>query len=116
MLAGLGAAPRATRVAPTVALREGAHVPAGRIGRRGPAIGALLAGLGLAVVGYGMFAGGLSAGDRLLSLAPGCLALFLGVALLSPVLDRPLASVLGRPGQRLGGAAGGGPPPTRQRQ
>src|SRR3954452_5793076 len=106
VIAGLGPALRATRVSPTVALREGAHVPTGRLGRCGPAIGAVLVALGLAVVGYGMFAGGLAAGERLLSLAPGTLALFLGGALLSPVLARPLASVLGRPGQRLGGAAG----------
>src|SRR5436305_78238 len=106
MLAGIGPALRATRVSPDVALREGAHVPPGRIGRRGPAIGAALSVLGLAIVAYGMFAGGLAAGARLVSLAPGCLALFLGVALLSPKLARPLASLLGRPGERIGGSAG----------
>jgi putative ABC transport system permease protein len=82
-------------------------VPPGRVGRRATAIGAALAAIGLGVIGYGMFGGGLSAGDRLISLAPGCLALFLGLALVSPRLARPLASFLGRPAERLGGVAGG---------
>ena len=106
VLAGIGPALRATRVSPVIALREGAHVPQGRIGRRGPAIGAVLSILGLAVIAYGMFAGGLDAITRMISLAPGCLLLFFGVALLSSKLARPMASVLGKPGAKLGGAAG----------
>jgi putative ABC transport system permease protein len=106
VLAGLGPAFRATRVAPVAALREGAYVPPGRVGRRAGLIGGILAALGIGIVGFGMFGGGLSANSRLASLVPGCLALFLGVALLSPRLARPLASVLGRPGARLGGVAG----------
>jgi putative ABC transport system permease protein len=107
VLAGLGPALRATRVAPVLALREGLHIPPGRVGRRSGAIGTGLAALGLGIVAYGMFGGGLSATDRLISLAPGCLALFLGIALLSPKIARPLASVLGRPGAKIAGVAGG---------
>ncbi|HEY2637786.1 MAG TPA: ABC transporter permease, partial [Solirubrobacteraceae bacterium] len=106
VLAGLGPAMRATRVSPVIALREGAHVPPGRVGKRATAIGVALSILGLAIIGYGMFAGGLGATDRLISLAPGCLALFLGLALVSPRLARPLASALGRPAERVGGVAG----------
>ena len=40
-------------------------------------------------------------------MAPGGLLLFVGVAMLSNRFARPLASVLGRPGQKVGGVAGG---------
>ena len=40
-------------------------------------------------------------------MAPGGLLLFVGVAMLSNRFARPLASVLGRPGQQVGGVAGG---------
>jgi putative ABC transport system permease protein len=106
VLAGLGPAMRATRVSPVTVLREGAEIPASRLGRRLPriAMGMLaLAGLLLAV---GMFAGGLETGARFAAIVPGCLLLFIGVALVSPRLARPLASLLGRPAARLGGSAG----------
>src|SRR5262249_29150108 len=44
---------------------------------------------------------------RLLGMAPGALLLFVGVAMLSNRFARPLASVLGRPAQKIGGVAGG---------
>ena len=106
VLAGLGPAMRATRVSPVTVLREGAEIPASRLGRRLPriAVGMLaLAGLLLAV---GMFAGGIATGARFAAIIPGCLLLFVGVAMVSPRLVRPLASALGRPAQRLGGSAG----------
>ena len=107
LVAGLGPALRATRVSPVTAMREGAEIPPSRIGRRAPLFAALVGLLALAVLGLGMFAPGIDAEGRLALLAPGALLLFVAVALISPRLVPRLASVLGRPGERLAGVAGG---------
>ena len=107
VLAGLGPALRATRVSPVTAMREGADIPAGRIGRRAPLFAAITGALALGVLGLGLFGPGIDAEGRLALLAPGSLLLFIAVALISPRLVPRLASVLGRPGQRIAGAAGG---------
>jgi putative ABC transport system permease protein len=107
VLAGLGPALRATRVSPVTAMREGADIPAGRIGRRAPLFAAITGLLALGVLGLGMFGPGIDADGRLALLAPGSLFLFIAVALISPRLVPRLASALGRPGQRIAGAAGG---------
>ena len=107
VLAGLGPALRATRVSPVTAMREGAEIPPGRIGRRAPLFAGITGVLALAVLGLGMFAPGIEAEGRLALLAPGSLLLFIAVALISPRLVPRLASVLGRPGQRIAGVAGG---------
>jgi len=106
VLAGLGPALRATRVSPVTVLREGAEIPPGRFGRRAPLIAGIVGALALTVLGIGLFAGGIDADGRLALLAPGALLLFVAVALVSPKLVGPLASVLGRPAARLGGPAG----------
>jgi putative ABC transport system permease protein len=54
-----------------------------------------------------MFGPGIDAEGRLALLAPGSLLLFIAVALISPRLVPRLASALGRPGQKIAGAAGG---------
>jgi putative ABC transport system permease protein len=53
-----------------------------------------------------MFADDLGTSDRLLSIAGGVLLLFLGVAMLSSQLVRPIASLVGLPARTAGGAAG----------
>jgi putative ABC transport system permease protein len=106
ILAGLGPALRATRVAPVTALREGAEIPPSRLGRRAPRIAIGMLALAAVLLGLGMFGHGITASQRFVAIVPGCLLLFLGVAIVSPRLVRPLASVLGRPAQRIGGAAG----------
>jgi putative ABC transport system permease protein len=107
VLAGLGPALRATRVSPVTAMREGSDIPAGRIGRRAPLFAAITGVLALGVLGLGMLGTGIDAEGRLALLAPGALLLFIAVALISPRLVPRLASALGRPGQRIAGAAGG---------
>jgi putative ABC transport system permease protein len=106
LLASLRPALRATRVPPIAAVREGSVLPPSRLARFGlvTALGVLALGIGLLC--YGVFAGGLSGSVRLLSLAVGCLLLFVGVALVAPRLVPVLASVLGWPAQRIGGFAG----------
>src|SRR5207249_8530742 len=54
----------------------------------------------------GIFAHGLATVTRLLALGVGCVILFVGVALVSSRIVRPLAFVLGWPGTRFGGVAG----------
>ena len=108
VVAGLGPARRATRVAPVVAMREGGNTGEaasdGTVHTSRTAKG--IAGLALALLLGGMFASGLSAGSRMVLIGPGCLLLFVGVALLAPRVAGPLASLLGRPAGRLAGSAG----------
>jgi putative ABC transport system permease protein len=106
LVAGLFPAIRATRVPPIAAVREGATLPRGRLARLVPYIAAVLVAVALLALGYGTLADDVPLGDRFLLLGVGVLALFIGVAVLSPKLVRPLARVVGIPARRLGGVAG----------
>ena len=106
LLAGLLPAIRATRVPPIAAVREGAALPKSRLAFLTPYLGAVIVALAVGLLGYSLFADDMGTAERLLSLAGGCIALFVGVALLSARLVQPLASVLGWPARRMGGAAG----------
>jgi putative ABC transport system permease protein len=105
VLASLRPARRATRVPPIAAVREGAALPPGRFARfRGVGAAALTA-LGFAALAFGLF-GASGTGAILAFMGVGALFVFFGVALLSAQLVRPLASVLGVPGDRIAGAPG----------
>ena len=106
LLASLRPAIRATRVPPVAAVREGATLPPGRFARlRG--VGALLmVAAGFGALAYGLFADGLDTTEILIWMGVGTLLVFLGVALFSSRLVRPLAHVLGWPATKMGGAAG----------
>jgi putative ABC transport system permease protein len=106
VLAALRPAIRATRVPPIAAVREGALLPAGRFARYGPQMALFTIGCGVAVMLMGLLASSLSTGSRLLALGLGAVSVFLGVAMLAKTLVPPLASVLGWPATKLGGAAG----------
>jgi putative ABC transport system permease protein len=106
VLASLVPALRATRVPPIAAVREGATPPRSRLAPFAPWIALATIALGVAAFAYGLFAGGLGAKEVLLLLAAGCLALFVGVALIASRLVRPLAALVGWPAARLGGPAG----------
>jgi putative ABC transport system permease protein len=77
-----------------------------KTGKRLPKIGFGVTALAIALVSYGNFGSGMSFSERLPFLGFGSFLLFIGIALLSPKFVRPLASVLGRPAEKLGGAAG----------
>ena len=103
VLASLLPALRATRIQPIAGLREGAALETPRErGRRGAA-GVALAVLGLAVMTLGLF-GALDPAGAWLGV--GAVAVFIGVALLSPRLVAPMASVVGRPLERFRGVPG----------
>jgi putative ABC transport system permease protein len=106
VLAGLVPAIRATRVPPIAAVREGAVLPSGRFARIWPYVAGVTTLIGVTLLGYSLFADDVDTVQRLLAIAVGVLALFVGIALLSPRLVRPLAAVVGWPATRVGGVAG----------
>jgi putative ABC transport system permease protein len=106
LLASLRPALRATRVPPIAAVREGAVLPKSRFARLGLPSGLAVLALGAALLVYGVFGHGIATGPRILILVLGVLLAFLGVTMNAHRLVRPLASVLGWPGARVGGVAG----------
>jgi putative ABC transport system permease protein len=106
LIAGLVPALRATRVPPIAAVREGATLPKSPLARYTRQIAAAVIALGAGVISVGLVAGGLGVQEILALLALGCLLLFLGVAMISSSLVKPLAAVVGWPAQRLAGAPG----------
>jgi putative ABC transport system permease protein len=106
LVASIRPARRATRVPPIAAVREGAELPRGRFARWTPYLSAVTLVLGVLLLAYGVFGHHLPTRTRLFSLGAGVLLLFLGVSANASRLVRPLASVLGWPATRVGGAAG----------
>ena len=106
VFAGLFPAMRATRVPPIAAVREGAELPRGRFARFTPYIASVIVALAVLALAYGTLADDLATGDRFALLGIGVLALFVGVAMLSSRLVKPLARVVGIPARRIGGVAG----------
>jgi putative ABC transport system permease protein len=106
LVAGLAPALRATRVPPISAVREGATLPTGRLHRYWPYVAVVLIALSVLLLGYSLFGGDIAVAQRLLSIGVGVLALFVGVALLSPRLVRPLTALVGWPARRAGGVSG----------
>lgn len=106
LLAGSVPAIRATQVPPIAALREGAQLPRGRFARFLPYIAAVLSLLGLLLLAWGIFGAISTTGRRLTLIGLGAALLFLGIAMISPQLVRPLASILGWPIERLTSVTG----------
>jgi putative ABC transport system permease protein len=106
LAAGLFPAIRATRVPPIAAVREGATLPRSRLAPFVPWIAGVVVVGALLLLGRSMFTDDLGTADRLLSMAAGVLLLFVGVAMLSSRLVRPIAALVGLPARSVGGAAG----------
>jgi len=106
LIASLRPARRATRVPPIAAVREGAELPPGRFARWTPFVSGTMLLVGVLLLAYGVLGHNLATGTRLFSLAVGILLLFFGVAANAQRVVRPLASVLGWPATRFGGASG----------
>ena len=112
LLASLRPAVRATRVPPIAAVREGATLPESRFARF-RTVGSLgLTALGFAALAYGLFGSGLGTTQILLWMGLGALLIFLGVALFSAKLVRPLAAAA----RRAAGALRRRGRPARARQ
>ena len=106
LIAGLFPAIRATRVPPIAAVREGYTLPKSRLSPFVPYIAVAVIGISLFLLGYSMFKDDLDTASRLLSIAGGVILLFIGVAMISSRLVRPLAAIVGLPARAIGGAAG----------
>jgi putative ABC transport system permease protein len=103
VLSALLPARRATRVPPVAGLRDGVVAATTGERRRRTGAGVVLATLGAGAMALGLF-GALDPGEAWVGV--GAVAVFLGVALLTPVLVTPLASVVGAPLARIGGVPG----------
>jgi putative ABC transport system permease protein len=103
LLASLLPAVRASRVPPVAALQEQATYALPRISRRRIAIGAVVTVVGVALLLLGLFA---KQGNRLLNVATGAVVIFLGVGVLSALVARPLARLLGWPFAHWAGQPG----------
>jgi putative ABC transport system permease protein len=100
MASAVAPALKATRVAPVEALQSAAIPPPARRGWLRPLLGALVAAGGVALLVAGLF------GDVAVALLAGTVLVFLGIALLSPFLTRPILTVVGAPVSRLRGVPG----------
>jgi putative ABC transport system permease protein len=103
VLAALIPAVRATRVPPVTGLREGAILETRTGRRRRGIVGIVLTGLGIVLMALALF-GALSPGEAWVGV--GAATVFIGVALLSPRLVGPMASMVGRPLEATRGVAG----------
>ena len=103
VVAALIPAIRATRISPVTGLREGAVLETKRQGRIRTAIAVVLTVGGIALMLAGLF-GAISPGEA--GVGFGAALTFIGVALISPRLVGPLASLVGRPLERLRGVPG----------
>jgi putative ABC transport system permease protein len=93
---------RASRIAPIAALRE--TQPADfHVSTRRTVTGSVITVMGAAILLLALFAGGSSAAARV---GLGAATVFFGVAVLSPLIVRPVARFLGRPLPRLRGTSG----------
>jgi putative ABC transport system permease protein len=93
LLASLRPALRATRVPPIAAVREGAKLAPGRFHRFRGAGAALVIAIGFAGLLIGLFVHGLGTAQVLTFMLVGALLVFIGVAIFSSRLVRPLAVV-----------------------
>ncbi|HEY3718077.1 MAG TPA: FtsX-like permease family protein [Jatrophihabitantaceae bacterium] len=94
VLASLRPAVRATRVPPIAAVREGAKLPPGRLHRYRGLGAALTVLVGFASLLVGLFVRGLGTGPLLAFLLLGALLMFVGVAVFSAQLVRPIAAAV----------------------
>ncbi len=101
LVASIVPALRATRVPPISAVREGSSPEATGPGRK-PYAGVAVVTGSLALIAAGLFGGVVVA----LTFSVGVLGLFVGIAMLASRIVKPLASVVGFPAARLGGAPG----------
>jgi putative ABC transport system permease protein len=103
LLASLLPGLKAVRVAPVAALQERPVTARTRAGWLRTTIGAVITSAGIALLLLGLF---VDSGNRLVNVGVGAVVIFLGVGVLSPLVARPLARVLGWPFARWAGEPG----------
>ena len=100
LLAAYLPARKAARVPPVAAMRDDVSIPESSMRRR------LAGGAVLTVIGAGLMIYSLAFDGGLSALGGGVLAVFVGVALLSPVISRPIIAVIAGGYPRLFGTVG----------
>ncbi|MGI5329257.1 ABC transporter permease [Actinomadura nitritigenes] len=93
---------RAAKIPPVAAMRDDVALPQ-RTLRIRVALGSLLALIGAGLIAVGLAGGG---GNPAVPVGGGAFAVFIGVAMLAPVISVPVVKVLGWPFARLMGAPG----------
>ncbi|WP_236008531.1 ABC transporter permease [Actinomadura physcomitrii] len=93
---------RAAKIPPVAAMRDDVALPQ-RTLRIRVALGSLLALIGAGLIGAGLAGNG---GNPAVPVGAGAFAVFIGVAMLAPVISVPVVKVLGWPFARLMGAPG----------
>lgn len=106
VVSGIVPARRATRVEPVEAMRESATPGVGRLRRRRIVVAAVVEASGVGVLLLGLLGSVRSAAATASLLGLGVVAMMFGMALLAPVLVRPLSSLIGAPLERLQGLTG----------
>jgi putative ABC transport system permease protein len=104
LISGLVPARRATQVEPVEAMRDAVTPGVKRVSRKRLVTSFTVIGLGLLALVFGLFGADGSAAASLLGL--GVIVMMFGVALLAPVLVRPLARFIGLPLERVQGMPG----------
>jgi putative ABC transport system permease protein len=104
LVSGLVPARRATQVEPVEAMREASTPGTRHVSHKRIAISSAVIGLGLLSLLVGLFGADGSGAAALLGL--GVVVMMFGVALLAPVLVRPLARFIGAPLERFQGLPG----------
>jgi putative ABC transport system permease protein len=99
VVAGVAPARRASRVSPIEALREGEGATPTASLRRRATVGTLVTVVGVGALLYGLFGG---PSEAALIVGVGAALTFVGVAILSPLVARPIARIIGAPIRGLG--------------
>ncbi len=103
LLASLSPARRASSVPPVAAMRPGFRFGSGE-GTRRTIIAIILAVLGIAGIGFGLFGDPDNTALVLLALGGGAVLVFVAVSMFAPLFSSPSAAFLGAPLQHLPGA------------
>jgi putative ABC transport system permease protein len=103
LLASVMPALRAVRVPPVTALQDRTVTVRSQAGWLRTTIGALTTAAGVGLLLLGLF---VDQGNRLVNVGVGAVVIFLGVGILSPLVARPLARLLGWPFARWAGEPG----------
>jgi putative ABC transport system permease protein len=106
VVSGIVPARRATRVDPVEAMRESATPGGGHLPRRRIVVAGVVEALGVLVLLGALLGDPGSAGTTASLLGVGVVLMMFGVALLAPLLVRPLSSLAGRPLERIQGLTG----------
>ncbi|QXJ26276.1 FtsX-like permease family protein [Actinomadura graeca] len=93
---------RAAKIPPVAAMRDDVALPQRSLRIR-VALGSLLTLIGAGLIGVGLGGGG---GKPVIAVGSGAFAVFIGVAMLAPVISVPVVRVLGAPFARLMGTPG----------